>query len=235
MTITGSKPAALFAAVVLALSWTCPAAGTEATRTITVRGSATVQAPPDMAEISVGAVSRSEDVETAMAENSAAVANILMIAEEFAIAPADRQTRDLSVAPVFEDNRDGGGLPGIIGYEVSNIVALRLRELSRLGELLDRLTRAGANRMGGIHFGVSDREALLQQARREAIADARARAVLYAEQAGVTLGRVIGIAEDAAFLPRAGQASAFEAVPVAVGTRAFSASVTVRFAIGDDG
>ena len=219
----------------LALPWSGPAAGAEAMRTITVRGTATVQAPPDMAEISVGAVSRSEDVETAMADSSATVEQILAIADEFAIAAADRQTRDLSVAPVYEDNRDGGGLPGIVGYEVSNIVVLRLRELSRLGEFLDRLTRAGANRMGGIHFGVSDREALLQQARREAIADARARAALYAEQAGVILGRVIGIAEDAALLPRAGQASAYEAVAVAVGTRAFSASVTVRFAIGEDG
>ena len=241
MTIRELRTATLLSALLLAPFWIGTTASAEEPPSITVHGAGSVEAPPDMAIVSAGAVSQSEHVATALAENNDKVAKILALAEASGIAGADVQTETVSIHPVYEDKRGDAGLPAIAGYRVSNTVSIRLRNLDKLGGLLGRLATVGANRIGHIRFGVDDPETLLRRARRRAVADARARAALYAEAAGVSLGRVVRITETGSSLPHrrysAGRTmtKAQTAVPVAPGSLEFGASVTIRFAIGRSG
>ncbi|MDE0149357.1 MAG: SIMPL domain-containing protein [Rhodospirillaceae bacterium] len=239
MTIPGLRTAALLSALLLAPFWIGATANAEELPSITVNGAGTVEARPDMAMVSTGAVSQSEQVSAALAQTSEKVAKILALAKALGVAESDVRTEDVSVHPVYEDTRGASRLPAIVGYRASNSVTIRVRKLDRLGDLLDRLSAADADRIGSLRFGVSDPEKLLRQARRRAVADARARAALYAEAAGVALGRVVHIAEtgmslpvrDRRYLGRKEKA----AVPVAPGSLEFGASVTIRFAIGRSG
>ena len=103
-----------------------------------------------------------------------------------AVFPYTRFSRTVAATPVC---------PRSVGYDVTNMVAMQFRNLDGLGDVLDKLVAVGANQIGEIRFAVSNRETLLRQARRRAVADARSKAALYAEEAGVTLGRVIRISE----------------------------------------
>ncbi len=239
MTIFGLRTATFLSALLLAPFWIGGAVNAEELPSITVNGAGAVEARPDMAIVSAGADSQAKTVAAALAENSDKVAKILALAKTSGIAGADVQTENVSVHPVYEDRRGNDRLPAILGYRVSNSVTIRVRKLDRLGGLLDRLSAAGADRIGRLRFGVSDPETLLRQARRRAVADARARAALYTEAAGVALGRVVLIAEtgmslpvrDRSYLGRREKA----AVPVAPGSLEFGATVTIRFAIGKGG
>ncbi len=243
MAIRTLRTAAILSALLLAPFWIGTAAGAEELPSITVHGAGSVEAPPDMAIVSAGAVSQAKQAAKAMAENNEKVAQILALAEAAGVARADVQTVTVSVHPVYEDKRGEAGLPAIAGYRVSNAVSIRLRKLDKLGNLLGRLATAGANRIGHIRFGVSNPETSLREARRRAVADARARARVYAKAAGVALGRVVRIAETGSSLPhqdrrysgRRALDKAGAAVPVAPGTLEFGATVTIRFAIGRSG
>ena len=237
------RTAVILSALFLTPFWTGTAAGAEDLASITVHGAGSVEAPPDMAIVSAGAVSQAGHVAAALTANNEKIAKILALAEASGVARADVQTEAVSIHPVYEDKRGEAGFPAIAGYRVSNAVSIRLRKLDKLGGLLGRLATVGANNIGNIRFGVNDPAAPLRQARRRAVADARARAALYAEAAGVSLGRVVRIAETGLSLPhrdrrfsgRRALDKASAAVPVAPGTLEFGATVTMRFAIGRSG
>ncbi len=239
MMIPGSRNATLLFALVLAVLWVSRAAIAEDMPSITVHGTGSVEARPDMAIFSAGAVSRAESVATALAENNETVAKILALAAVSGIAAADLQTGGISIHPVFEESRDDAGLPAIVGHNVANMVVIQLRNLDGLGDFLDKLAAVGANEIGDIRFAVSNRETLLQQARRRAVVDARSKAALYAEEAGVTLGRVIRISEIMPSSPHWERGMAmnksFGAVPVAAGSLDIQVSLTISFAIGKPG
>jgi uncharacterized protein YggE len=115
-----------------------------------------------------------------------------------------------------------------------NQVEVHVRNLDKIGEVLDKLVTLGANQMNGITFEVSAAETLRDEARKDAIANARRRAELYANAAGVKVGKVVAINEGASVEPRpyfkAGRAAAaMESVPVERGTQSLEASVTVTW------
>ena len=108
-----------------------------------------------------------------------------------------------------------------------------------MGDFIDKLASAGANQIRGINFGLSDRKSLQNPARRGAITDARAKATLYADEAGVALGDVLeiveaGISRSRPMRAEASMLRAGAAVPIAVGTLEVRANITMRFAIAGD-
>src|SRR5690606_17546665 len=127
--------------------------------------------------------------------------------------------------------------PRIDGYQVSNSVTVKVRDLEQLGAILDRSVTVGANTINGIGFSVADPSSLLDEARRQAVRDARAKAELYAEAAGATLGELetisgsqsVGGPQPYAMAMRADAQS----VPVAAGELSFSVSVNVAWEIRD--
>jgi uncharacterized protein YggE len=146
------------------------------------------------------------------------------------IADRDVQTSRYMIHPVYDSRRPPNR---IVGFQAANSLQIKVRQLDKLGEIVDRLVAAGANTMSGVEFIVSDPSKLLDDARTQAFADARRKAQLYAAAAGVTLGPAITITEQSAgmqFAPvMARAAPAAAETPIAPGERTLRVSVSVSF------
>lgn len=221
-------PALMLAAILAA-----PAAAQERPRTIVVTGQGEVSAAPDMADIRAGVVTQDATADAALDADSAAMTKVMAALKRAGIVAADIQTSNFSVAPQYAPDRDTTGPRRITGYQVSNQVHVRVRDLTKLGTTLDALVRSGANHLGGIMFSIADPKPLAAQARREAVADAAAKAKTLADAAGVSLGPVLEIQESGGGAPRpiAFAAVRAESVPVAPGQTTVSVNVTLTYAI----
>jgi uncharacterized protein YggE len=201
------------------------------TSTVTVVGTGTVNAAPDMAEITTGVVTQAPTAAQALAANSQAMERLLQALGAVGIATRDIQTTNISVSPLRRQGRDGQP-PEITGYEVTNQVRVKVRDLSGLGRVLDQQVGQGANLVYGIRFEQQEPQALVDEARRRAMADARRKAELYADTATLKVGRVLAVQEAGAVAPRpemAPRMAMSAAVPVAPGEQEIQASVTVTF------
>ena len=211
------------------------AASAQSEGRITVSGEGRVFAIPDMAVITMGATAEATTAKEAMDQTSDFTTAILAQLSAFEIAPRDIQTSDLSLNPVWTNRVDSDGRPRIEGYQASNRVTVRIRDLSRLGDVLDAVLEDGANSLGGLQFTLSDPEPMMKDARRLAVADARAKAELFATAAGVTLGALIDLSETGVRTARPEMLSMARAadagVPVAEGETELRAGVTLVYEI----
>lgn len=224
--------AAAFAVLALAAFAATPGQARDGS-VLTVTGQGEAHATPDMATITVGAVSEADTAAEALEANSTQVSAAIDALKEAGIEPRDIQTMGFSVSPRYVSNRDANEAPRIDGYRVSNSVVVRARDLDSLGGLLDTLVKAGANDIGGISFGISEADQFEDTARIAAIADARHKAELYAKAAGVRLGRIRSIDEGGVGMAPQPmmRMAAMEAAPVPVerGEQTISASVRVVY------
>lgn len=210
----------------------------ELVRTISVAGQGKVSAPPDIVFIRTGVTTESGEAQTALAQNTAAMNRVLALLQQQGIADYDISTTNFSVTPLTKRDKLSAG-DTFLGYRVDNQLRVRLTEVAQLGEILDALVTAGSNRVSGIEFSLDDPGGALDEARKLAIVDARARAELYAESAGVRLGGVISISEQGTQVPRPqriARTMVFEqasAVPIAPGTHEVQALVTVVYTLLD--
>jgi uncharacterized protein len=213
-----------------ALAQTAPPA------TISVTGEATISVPPDMAEIDGGFTSEAKTAREASNANNAAMGKLLLALKAGAIDEKDIQTSRLSLQPKSAPDH-AGGVPAIVGYRASNHVTIRLHDVTKVAGVIDMLVGAGANDIGGINFMVSGASKLLDQAREQAIADARRKAEIYAHAAGVTLGAPLSISEGGGSpMPMQFRAKAMgAATPVAPGEETLQVSVNVSWAIKPTG
>ena len=227
--------AAVVAATALFEARTAMAAdGDKLERTISVSASGTVTAEPDIAHISAGVTTEGETAKDAIARNSAVMGKLIEGLKGAGIAARDIQTTTLQVEPRYTQPKDGR--PGAIsGYRVVNQVRLTVREVKRLGEVLDQAIALGANQINSIGFDVADAETLKDEARKQAMVNAKRRAELYATAAGAQLGQVLRISEggagDFAIRPMAGARSMAASVPIEAGTRTLTVHVDVTYAL----
>jgi uncharacterized protein len=223
-----------FAATVLAapaLAETAPLA------TISVTGEATVSVAPDLARIDGGVTSEAKTAREASDANNAAMGKVLLALNGAGIAEKDYQTSRLSLQPETAPSRPGGPM-AIVGYRASNRVTIHLRDIAKLANLIDAMVGAGANDIGGISFTVSNASKLLDDAREQAVADARRKAEIYAKAAGVTLGAPLAISEEGAPVPipyRKMAVGMVASAPVAPGEETLHVSVSVSWAIKQAG
>ena len=202
-------------------------------RYVAVQGSGSITATPDQAHINTGISNRADTARQALDANSAAMSRLMAALKNAKVDPADIQTSNFSVSPWYEPYVRNQ--PRVIaGYQATNQVEVRIRDLAKLGQILDAVVSAGSNRVNGVQFSVDKPDELLDRARRKAVADAKRRATLYAEAAGAEIGQVLSVDEQGGRLPRALMVSAdsltkSESVPVSPGTQEITASVTVRF------
>ena len=156
---------------------------------VIVIGEGSVSVTPDYAQITSGVTTRAKTVKEAADVNSklmAAVSNALV---ESGVAQRDIQTSRFSVQPVYAP-QEPRAEPKFVGYSVSNQVRVKIRQIDKVGEILDRLVTVGVTDIGNVEFLVSEPSKALDQARDTAIADARRKAEVYARASGVQLGRV---------------------------------------------
>ncbi len=222
------------AVVLLTSSQFASAFDDELHRIIKVSGQGESSAAPDMATIQTGVTIEAKTAVAAMDENNVAVEKILADLKNMKVAEKDIQTSQFSVQPVYDRGDRGQRKPEIVGYRVSNQLRIRIRNLSELGPLLDTVIRSGSNQVSGISFGVDDSTSVMNEARTRAVANAKAKAELYADAAGVAVGKVISIDELQVVFPQPrmyGMAMEMGdgSVPIAAGEQDFTVSVNVTF------
>jgi uncharacterized protein YggE len=229
---TTTVVAALAALTVVALVFGAgdPAgAATTSTRRITVVGTGQVKGTPDVADVSIGVSARGQSAGEALSTANDRAAKVIAALKDAGVADDDVQTSGLSIQPVFDDEV-------VTAYEVSNTVDARLREIPKVGEVLDAAARVAGDevRLHGISFTVDDDSELLSMARERAVKRARTQAEQLAAAAGVELGDVVSIDEGAVAIPYASRGVAEDAaasVPVEPGSQTLSLSATVVYEI----
>ncbi|MFD2738454.1 SIMPL domain-containing protein [Sulfitobacter aestuarii] len=226
-------------ALLVWVGWAGAALAQEVQEGIIVNGEGEVALAPDMATITLGVSEVAASAREAMSEVSGAVEEIVAKLDEFGVAPGDRQTEHFYVRPVYQHRQDPvqseREAPQITGYEAGNSVTVRIRDLSRIGALLDQVIDEGANDFHGISFGLQDDTAALAEARKLAVADAMARAEDMAEAAGLALGAVTRMSENS-FSNRPAMMEMSKArgaadVPIEQGELTVRAQVTMVFSI----
>jgi uncharacterized protein YggE len=209
-----------------------PAMAEDTPPAISVTGEASVSVPPDLAQIDGGVTTEAKTAREASDTNNAAMGKVLLALKGSGIDEKDFQTSRLSLQPQYAPNRSGPN--AIVGYQASNRVTIKLRDVTKVASTIDTLVAAGANNIGGINFMVSAASKLLDDAREQAIADARRKAEVYAKAAGVTLGSPISISEEGAPGPmpyRKMAAGMAASAPVAQGEETLHVAVSVSWAI----
>lgn len=164
-------------------------------RSVSVNGQGVATAKPDLATINVGIETTGTTVQDATTNNEQIMQKILEALKGQNIEDKDIQTSNYSL---WVDQRydDQGNITGIAGYRVSNDLVIVVRDLNNLGIVLQSVTDAGANKVYGISFGIADMTKLREQAREQAVADAKARAEALAKLTGNNVGLVINISES---------------------------------------
>ena len=169
------------------------AAGATAQRTISVSGEGRVTVKPDIAYVNFGVFTRAKTANEAQAANAEAFAAIeKTLKEAFGVKPEDIRTTGFYVNPEYqwqETTRESV----IVGYTATHSVRVAYRDLDGLGKLLDAVSKAGANQVNGVQFGVENTEALELQALEKAMASARAKADAIAKAAGASVKGVLHV------------------------------------------
>ena len=217
----------LFASLIVS----APSPSSALDKLVTVTGEATVAVAPDTAMIRIGVSSQDKTAHEASDANAKQMTAVLEAIKNSGIAERDIQTSSLSLQPQYDTSK--AGTARLTGFQATNQVTVRMRDISKLAAVVDSAIAAGANEMSGIEFVVSEQSKLLDQARDDAMADAHRKAELYAKAAGGKLGRVVAISEEGSPQPpRPMQALRAGAVPIAPGEQTLRAAVTVSYELG---
>jgi hypothetical protein len=200
---------------------------------VIVIGEGSVSAQPDCAQIRSGVTTRAKTAKEAADANSRLMTAITAALTDSGVEQKDIQTVQFSVQPIYAQPQSNAERK-LSGFTVSNQVNVTIRQISKLGDILDRLVTAGATDIGDVEFLHSDPAKALDQARAAAIADARRKAELYAQAAGLSLGRVAWITEDSGYAPAMPMAAMRGGlggmpVPIAPGEDTLHARITVGF------
>lgn len=195
---------------------------------------------PDVASLSTGVVTQAADANAALRANSAQMEKVMAAIRAAGVAARDIQTSGINLNPQYryEENQP----PAITGYQASNTVSIKVRDLGKLGDVIDALVASGANQVNGPSFEIDEPEAVYDEARRAALQKARDRAAMYAETLGLRVRRIVSVSDGGSgdFRPlqqiqvtgsRMMAADAAKA-PVSPGESTLSATLEVVFELG---
>ncbi|KMO13749.1 hypothetical protein SQ03_21150 [Methylobacterium platani JCM 14648] len=205
----------------------------EAPGRISVIGRASREVAPDFATVEVAVESRGATPAAALDQNSAAARKVAELAGEFGIKGPDLATAAVSLRPLAKTVRDPGGEMRDVpdGYQATNAVSLRVRDLTRLGALMRRMIDGGADRIGGVSFGLADPGQAENAVRADAVRDARRQAETLAEAAGTRLGRIESLVSpprEGAAVPMHARSFAAKAAPGGVAVPIEPGTLTVE-------
>lgn len=221
---------------------------TPSTRTLTVTGSGMASVRPDVAVVTVGVQTAAAAASAALDQNNEQMQALIDTLLATGVVSDDMQTQTVQLQPQIPMPPPGQPLPSdqaagssatitTTGYIATNLVEVRVRDLSTLGALLDSVTQAGGNRIEGIGFEVSNPEAAVEQARQMAWENARSSAEKLAQLVGVTLGAVAQVNESSfvptAPAPLAAAGFAAASVPIAPGAQQVTVNLQVSWQLAD--
>ena len=206
-------------------------------RTLNVSGSGIAYLSPNIAYVNIGVHTENQNATEAVGANNSQAQKVINAIKKLGVAEKDIQTTNFSINP--QPKYDSQGQPtGEINYSVDNVVRVTVRDLTKVGDLLDASVAAGANSINGIQFDVVDRAQALSSARQAAVQSAQAKAKELAKAAGVTLGDVQTITEYSGNYPTpllntsaAPMAMEAAAAPVSPGQMTVTVEVNVVYEI----
>ncbi len=209
--------------------WGSPSTG------INVNGEGLVKVKPDLATTQVAVDVTNKDVVEAQTDAATRMDRVMARLKELGIAADDIKTSYYNVSPQY-DYSANNKQPTLIGYRVVNAISVNIRQLDKVGKILDAVTLAGATRVDGVSFTISDPTPFQSQARAAAVKQAKARAEELAKAAGASLGKVTSINESTAgavpqLAPQATRDLAVASTPIMPGDLEVRVSVQMSFAI----
>ena len=199
---------------------------------LSVNAEGMVEGRPDMATVNLGVTTQGDTAQAALQENARRMQALTQALRRAGIAERDIQTSNVSVHPQqqYRENEP----PLITGYQASNSVTAKVRNIDNTGRVIDAAVRAGGNTVNGVYFSYQDPDAQMDAARRDAIAEARQRAELYAGALNMRVVRIVAVQESGAFSPPMPMAVRMEAAqdastPIAPGQIETRVNVNVTF------
>lgn len=171
----------------------------ETRNTITVSDQAEVYAKPDLAMVDFSAVTEAKTVSQAMSQNTAKMNAVIAAVKGLGVDEKDLKTTNFNINPLYQYEKEtlyGTGKRTLYGYEVRQSLELKIRDLSKIGQMIEQATAAGANQVGDLWFSIDKQDELRAQAREEAIKKAKQKAEVLAKQLGVKLVRIINFNEN---------------------------------------
>lgn len=194
-----------------------------------------VRVTPDIAVVSAGVVTQAADASTAMRDNAARMSRVFAALKQAGIAEKDIQTTSVNLSPQYRYANNEA--PVITGYQASNTVSVRFRDIGKSGQVLDVLVKQGANQINGPMLEVESPEAAQDKARLDAIKTLQSRAALYARATGMQVKRILSISESVDYNPgpipmarmMVAAAPAAEKTDIAAGEQSIGVSVSVVF------
>ncbi len=206
--------------------------------TVSISATGSVEKAPDIAIMTTGVQTEARTAAEAVANNASQMARVFDAVEKAGIEKKDMQTSNFSLNPRY-DYSSRGGTQRLVGYTANNQLSVTVRDLEKLGETMDAIIAAGSNTFNGLRFALDDPSEALDEARRDAMQEARERAELYAAAAGLEVKRIVTIDEAGGYNPRPMpmmQARAMDAemsaTPIATGEVGYSITVNVVFELG---
>ena len=215
-------------------AYAMPADGT----LLSVSASADAKRVPDVANISTGVVTQAPDANAAMRANAVQMDKVMAAIRKAGIAERDIQTSGINLNPQY--NYRDNAPPTITGYQASNTVSITVRDLAKLGQVLDTLVEQGANQVNGPSFEVDKPDEAYDEARVGALQKAQARAKTYADALGLKVRRIVSISEGGSSMPRpmpmmramAADAGMAKETSVSPGETTLSVNLDVVFELG---
>ncbi|GGZ54940.1 SIMPL domain-containing protein [Lysobacter xinjiangensis] len=217
----------------VATPMTVPSDGT----LLSVAAQAEARRTPDIANVSAGVVTQAADANAAMRENAAQMAKVVAAIRAAGVAERDVQTAGVNLNPQYRyaENQP----PVITGYQASNTVNVVVRDIAKLGRILDALVATGANQVNGPTFDIDKKDPVYDEARRAALDKARQRADMYAQALGLRVRRIVSIDETGGMgIPRPVPMMAMAkmerdvATPISPGENVLSVNLDVVFELG---
>lgn len=215
---------------------------TEFKNTIVISETEEVSAKPDLAVVNLMVTNEADTVQSAMAENTEKMNNIIQEMKNLKVEEKDLKTASYNIYPRYEYERDkfghSTGKRTLVGYEINQSLEVKIRDMQKVGEIIQKGTEAGANDVGNLYFTIDNQEELKKQARKKAITKAKEKAQNLASQLGVKLGKIANFSENY-YIPRyesqdyalKGMGGASEAPNIETGESEISVSIAITYEI----
>jgi uncharacterized protein len=208
-------------------------------RSISISGHGEVRAVPDLAVVNLGVLSSAATAREALDANTKAMTSLMSVLQTASIDSKDISTSNFSVNPRYDYGQNNGQPPKLAGYDVSNTVAVTVRKIATVGDILDKAVSSGSNQINGVSFSIANPQAALNAARKAAVSDAKAKAELYAGAASFTLGNILSLNEGGGYQPpvlmqakmMAADAASGAPVPIAQGEQIIGIDVNIVWEI----
>ena len=224
-------------AMVALLISACGPTNQAAVRTLNVSGTGQANLAPDIAYIYVGVHTQNATAAEGVKENNTQTQAVIQAIKDFGIDEKDIRTTNFSIYPQDQFDPQTGTPTGERTYVVDNTVYVTVRDLTKLGDLLDTVVQAGANTVNSVQFDVADKAEALKQARADAVKDAESQAKSLAEAAGLSLGEIQSISfvdNQPIFDGKGGGGAAVAeaaAIPIQPGQLTFTVNVNISYAL----